>query len=225
MSGPTHFVTTCWLCLFLSGLPLPASADPLALVDARLRQLEQILANVGSETPAETAVKPKPPELQLAKPEHAICDRDGEDLRAEQSDLAERLATKRETVDALDERVTALRGTLMKNGCTDNDRKHIQAMKAEINVIDFGEEKRLADALLDCTNNKILQGETRKDALLASKSDALAVVGMNKTLDRLNRFSREVLDLSIDIGSAADLLDRLRRSIGKFDTMCSVDTF
>lgn len=215
---------TAWLGLMVCTSPMAANADSLEDLNTRLGHLERLLQSAGT-APADVPVTPRQPELALARPQRDECDREGEELRAEQHLLTERLAAKRETIEALDARVTALRGKLLKDGCTDTERDQLEALKLEIDAVDLAEEKQLVDALLDCTNNKILEGEAKKAALVATKSDNLGVIALGKQLDRLNAFSREVLDLSIIIGSADDLVDRLWLSTEKFGPMCSVDLF
>jgi len=202
-----------------------ANAEALNILDTRLSQLEHLLDRVGTTNGTHSLVTPRPPRLELEQVKQVACERNGTELRSEREMLAVRLEAKRADIDGFNERVTVLRDTLLRNGCTDADRETLKALKAEIGAIEFNEDKRLADTLLDCTNTKILQGEAKKDSMLAENADSYAVVQMNKTLDHLNRFSREVLDLSISIGSAADLLDRLSRSTDKFDAMCSLDPF
>jgi hypothetical protein len=187
-------------------------------LDKRLKLLENKVEAAGVSPLWEAIVQPKQPIIDIPKQE--VCVQNSEEMISAKSELVVSLEKKGKLVNKLAEDVTEIRRSLLKSGCGEKDHKILSKLNSDYAAIKIIEDHNRSNELLDCVNQKILMGEREKKEAMNSKTDNYKILGLSKRLDALNAFSSQMLDLSKEIASTANLLERLEKSLNKLNQLC-----
>ena len=205
--------------LLSAGISFNAAAVTLEELDAQLQVLEARLV-VSDVMPATRYARIAP---VLALPQASgpeDCARAGSEMTQEKKSLVAALRKKRSTVDEIGALITKQRRSLFQNGCTDADRKQLERLRADLDSVVLDDDRHKGDALLDCVNQKIRASEFERDIAIENGASTAEQHGFRQRLDQMNRFSQQMIDLSIEIGSAANLHGRLVKSVKEFEVIC-----
>lgn len=208
-----------YVVAFLSVVCAPSVATTLEELDAALRVLESKMSE------SETAFAPRAEEVEQVAPVMSVskslgCDLTLSQMKKDRRMLESTLRIKRDGINKVDKRVSEHRRSLLHEGCGYDDRTHLVKLRAELAKVSLTEARRQGDELLDCINQKIRASEREQADAIKDDDSRHKQIGISKRLNIENRFSQEMIDLSIQLGSAASLHDRLEQSVEEFKALC-----